>query len=234
MMGRVAPETEPGDDAGGIDPALLRPLYSLSEASMTLGIAPATVHAWTRQRTYLGADGSRRGSVALVTTVEEVAGRSVPFLGLAEAYVLATFSAAGLSIVRLRPALSYLARELTPYSPLTSDRLPTDGPRVLHDYEDPTIFAPLLDPATPPVFREPVARLLGRISYRDGRPAAIELPGRGSAMVVDPHRNDGRPTFVGSDVGVMDVVGRLAAGDSPEEVALETGVALEDVRGLHH
>ncbi|MEE6286105.1 hypothetical protein V2J52_00375 [Georgenia sp. MJ173] len=217
-----------------IDPELLRPRYTLGGASTILGISPATMHAWTRQRTYRGADGSQRGSVALVTTVDAVDELTVPFLGLAEAYVLATFSAAGLSLVHLRPALSFLARELAPVSPLTSETLVTRGPEVLHRYEDPTVFAALLAAADPPRFREPVERLLAGITYRDGRASAIRLPGRSPAVVLDPRRDAGRPTLARSGVGVTDVISRLAAGQPAEQVALETGADLDDVRLLRH
>lgn len=183
-----------------IDPVLLRPLYTAAEVAALLGLRPATVDAWHGHRSYRGADGSQRRSVPLLPPATGTAGTtgtagrepSVLFIGLVEAYVLALFSAAGISAQRPRPSLSYFTRELGT-SPLTTQALATDGPTVVGRYSDPAFFAPLLDEQCL-AFRPQLARLLAKITYREGRAGALELPRPGPPMVLDPRVEDGRPS----------------------------------------
>ncbi|MGA2632107.1 MAG: DUF433 domain-containing protein [Terriglobia bacterium] len=49
-------------------------------------------------------------------------------------------------------------------------------------------------------------------------------------ITVDAEVRFGKPVIEGTRVPVAIVVGAVAAGDSPEEVAREYGITLEDVR----
>lgn len=224
------PDDQTDDDAGPIDPLLLRPIYSLGGTGAILRIPPATIHAWSQQRSHRDADGSSHPAEPVMTTVSPVKGLSVPFIGLIEAYVLATFTAAGLPIPRLRPALPHLARELTPAHPLASRLLVTRGPQAMA--ADP-VFAPLLvDDGDGPRFRAPVDRALGRIVF-DGRwPTAMVLVETKPGIVLDPRINRGRPTVAGTEVDVNKVVVQLGAGASAAEVADRTGLDVLDVLRL--
>lgn len=218
------------DDVGPIDPLLLRPIYSLGGAGAVLQIPPATIHAWSQQRGHRDPDGSCHPAEPVMTTVTATKGLSVPFIGLIEAHVLATFTAAGLPIPRLRPALPRLARELTPAHPLASRLLVTRGPRAMA--ADP-VFAPLLeDDGDEPRFRPTVERALGRIVFHDGWPTALVLVEARPRIVLDPRVNNGRPTVAGTEVDVNKVVIQLATGVSAAQVADRTGLAVEDVLRL--
>lgn len=221
-------------DLDRLDADLTRPLYTRGEVAALVGLPLATLHGWAHQRSYRGADGSARSSVPLVTTTSGTdTGGTVPFLGLAEAYVIRVFAAAGVSVAGLRPAMSYLARELHPISPLTAQALQTDGPVVLAHHHDPGVFAPLLDlDGTAARFRSEVEDHLSRLTYRDCRVATLELPRRGPSIIVDPRRNAGRPTLAAGGAPLTVVLDRLAAGEAAEAVARDLGLAVADVRAL--
>src|SRR5699024_785220 len=74
-----------------LDPALTWPLYTLAEAAAIVDVPPSTLHTWARGRSYKGIDGGQYSSDALITTTGTGRGAVVPFVGLAEAYVLAGF-----------------------------------------------------------------------------------------------------------------------------------------------
>lgn len=220
-------------DLDSLDPDLTRPLYTRAEVAALVALPLVTLHGWAHQRSYRGADGSARSSVPLVTTTGTDAGRTVPFLGLAEAYVVRVFVAAGVSVAGLRPAMSYLARELHPISPLTAQALRTAGPVVLAHHHDPGAFAPLLDlDGTAARFRSEVEDHLARLTYREGRAAVLELPRRGPSIIVDPRRNAGRPTLAAGGVPLTVVLDRLAAGETVDAVARHLGLDVADVRAL--
>jgi len=71
-----------------------------------------------------------------VTSAASQGGAVVPFIGLAEGYVLAALRKAGVSLQRIRPALNHLQRELGLEHALASRRLYTDGAEVLYDYAE--------------------------------------------------------------------------------------------------
>lgn len=107
------------------------PLYSVSEASRYLQVPRQTLVNWT--------DGYSTGgeastvSAALVTAVASQGQRSqprLPFIGIAEAYVLNVFRRAGVPLQRIRPSLDVLQHELGPHA-LALNGLFTDGAKVL-------------------------------------------------------------------------------------------------------
>ena len=61
-------------------------------------------------------------------------GPTIPFVGLTEAYVLASFRQAGVPMQRIRPAVRRLEEEMGLAQALASERLRTDGAEVLWDY----------------------------------------------------------------------------------------------------
>jgi uncharacterized protein (DUF433 family) len=162
----------------------------------------------------------------------------VPFVGLGEAYVLAAFREAGVPMQRIRPAVSWLEEHIGLRAALTSERLRTDGAELLWD------FAHAADGPGEPVddlvvirnqqivFRDVIAQYLSTITYRDGRLVGIRLPSFRPEVVLDPWRNFGQPTLARHGVRVQDIRERLAAGETPTEVATDYGVPLADVEDL--
>ncbi|MEE6286134.1 DUF433 domain-containing protein [Georgenia sp. MJ173] len=220
-----------------LDPVLTRPLYTLREAAAIVGVPSSTLHSWARGRSYKGTDGAQHRSDAIITTTGTGRREVVPFLGLAEAYVLAAFRAAGVPMQRIRPALAHLEEEIGVAAALTSERLKTDGAEVLWEYQgeggDDEIVNDLVIVRNQQiVFRDVVEQYLKTITYRSGRVAVIGLPQYRTDVVVDPLRNFGRPMLASRAIRVQDIVGRVEAGELIGEVALDYGLDPDEVRAL--
>src|SRR5690242_6091649 len=86
------------------DPRLARAIFTLRETGGYLGVPKSTIHEWARPA----------GDRAPLITVFPRHGRdaTVPFLGFAEAYVLAAFRRAGVPLQRIRPAVEVLSNEI--------------------------------------------------------------------------------------------------------------------------
>lgn len=108
------------------DVRLARPVFTLNEAALYIGLPPSTMHTWARPA----------GDQPPVVTCLPKQGReaTVPFIGFAEAYVLSAFRRAGVPMQRIRPAVQTLAESMGFEHALASRRLYTDGAAVLHDY----------------------------------------------------------------------------------------------------
>lgn len=220
-----------------IDAALTRPLYTLGEAAAIVDVRPSTLHRWARGYSFKGIDGKQNTSDALITTTGIGRGAVVPFVGLAEAYVLAAFRTAGVPMQRIRPALARLEQEYGVAAALTSERLKTDGAEVLWEYKSEGGDAGVVDELVVVrnqqiVFRDVVQQYLRTITYRDGRVAIIGLPRFRTQVIVDPLRNFGRPTIARRGVRVDDVLDRLSSGESIADVALDYGLQVDEVTAL--
>jgi uncharacterized protein (DUF433 family) len=221
------------------------PLYTLSEASTYLRVPRATLTTWAdgyeqhRQdramvRTVRGApiitafDAARRGHARL------------PFVGIAEAYVLNAFRRAGVPMQRIRPSLDWLVQHVGPHA-LASKDLYTDGAEVLWDFAqragedspDGEFVKSLIVPRSGQyVFKEIVQHYLQQISFSEDNYAnLIRLPQYQHANVVlDPRRGYGQPVFGNSGIRVSDAIGPLRAGESFEAVAEDYGVPVSELR----
>jgi hypothetical protein len=108
------------------------PLYTLSEASKYLIVPRATLATW--------ADGYERrpatrsvvkGEPIITAFPQERRGYArLPFIGIAEAYVLNAFRRAGVPMQRIRPSIGWLIKNVGPNA-LASEDLFTDGAEVL-------------------------------------------------------------------------------------------------------
>jgi uncharacterized protein (DUF433 family) len=64
-------------------------------------------------------------------------------------------------------------------------------------------------------------------------PARIQLPQYGKAeVIVDPWLNGGQPTVARRGVRVADIVSRLRAHESPEDVAGDYGLTVPEVEAI--
>ena len=107
------------------DPRLSRAIFTLREAAGYLDVPKSTIHAWARPAT---------GEPLITVFPRRGAQATVPFIGFAEAYVLAALRRAGVPLQRIRPAVDALARNIGLEHALASKRLYTDGAEVLYDY----------------------------------------------------------------------------------------------------
>src|SRR4051794_16617256 len=115
------------------DHTLTTAIYSFAEASRILSVPSSTLHHWATGHSVKRSEGQEALAFPLVTTAERRPGSraSVPFIGLAEAYTLLAFKAAGVPVLRIRPAIQWLEQHMGLAQALASERLMTDGAEVL-------------------------------------------------------------------------------------------------------
>jgi hypothetical protein len=118
------------------DERFVMPLYSAAEAARHLDVPASTFRTWAHS--YRNSPRGRPPVVGdpIVTTVPIDRGASIPFIGLAEGYVLDAIRRAGVPLQRIRPALDRLRDELGIEHVLASRKLFTDGAEVLYDYAE--------------------------------------------------------------------------------------------------
>ncbi|HWK26479.1 MAG TPA: DUF433 domain-containing protein [Solirubrobacter sp.] len=216
--------TIPADDL-----RVAHPIFTLREAAGYLGVPKSTVHQWA----------SHAGRSALITVLpRRGAQATVPFIGFAEAYVLAAFRRAGVPLQRIRPAVDVLRREIGIAYALASQRMFTDGAEVLFDYAEQRDEKDLLDLVVVRTgqrqFSDLVRDYLRRISYgTDGWANELELPSYSEArVIVNPEVAFGMPIVTGAGARVEDLVDRFLAGDTVADIAADFDVAASQVEDV--
>ncbi|GAA1767173.1 DUF433 domain-containing protein [Streptomonospora arabica] len=226
MTGATAP-ARPLDD-----PRYTTPIYRRSEAAQLVGVRTNTFRNWANGYTIKRPSGRRTVSASLITTDPTVSGRkpSVPFVGVAESYVISAFRAAGVSMQRIRSAVEELERRFGLPQALASERLYTDGAEVLWNYgqqsDDPydqkIVGGLVVLRNNQGVFREVIKGYLTQVTYEDGWAKLIRLPRYERADVtVDPRINGGAPTVARRGIRVADITDRWRAGESADDLAYD-------------
>lgn len=220
------------------------PLYTLSEAATYLRVPRATLATWAdgyEQRRH-DRNVERTVSGAPIITALPASERGhnrLPFIGIAEAYVLNAFRRSGVPLQRIRPSVDWLVEHVGPHA-LASKDLYTDGAEVLWDFArqsgedspDGEFVKSLIVPRSGQyVFKEIVQHYLKQISFSDDKYAnLIRLPQYEHANVVlDPRRSHGQPVFGNSGVRVSDALGPLRAGESFDAVSKDYGVPVGEL-----
>jgi uncharacterized protein (DUF433 family) len=231
--------SEPG--AGGfaltlaLDDRFTKPLYSVTEAAAFVGVPRSTFETWAQG--YERRPKGRRpvhGEPLLATVPGK--GLTIPFVGLAEAMVLAAFRETGIPLQRIRPALDRLREEHELHHALASQHLFSDGADVLYDYarahDDKQLRLLTVVRSGQRVFHDVIDQYLTRITYGDdGFAARLILPITDQKLLeVDPHRAFGQPVFIRGGARLVDVRNRIAAGEPDVSVAKDYGVPLDDIR----
>lgn len=215
------------------------PLYTLAEAARALDVPPATFHAWARGYVRHQSHGADVRGDAIVTDVRAQPGEpTIPFIGLAEGFVLAAIRKQGVPLHRIRPAITALQQELGLNHALASRSLYTDGAEVLFNYAngsgDEAAQELVVIRHGQRVFTEVVESYLKRITFADdGLAQRLELPQYQVAkVIVDPRFGFGQPTFLRGRARLSDVLGRFWAGETLTDLADDFGMPepeLEDV-----
>jgi uncharacterized protein (DUF433 family) len=211
------------------DPRLSRAIFTLREAAGYLDVPKSTIHAWARPAT---------GEPLITVFPRRGAQATVPFIGFAEAYVLAAFRRAGVPLQRIRPAVDALAQNIGLEHALASKRLYTDGAEVLYDYAAERNEDDLLELVVVRTgqhqFSEVVRDYLKRITYgSDGWASRVRLPSYQRAeVVVDPRVAFGLPLVVHGGARVEDLVDRFVAGDTLADIAFDFDVPPEEVEDV--
>ena len=216
------------------------PLYSVTDAARHIDVPRSTfetwVHGYQRRR-----EGRQATSGApIVTVIDAPRGEPrIPFIGLAEGFVLAAFRQAGVPLQRIRPAVDDLRRQFGLAHVLASKSLYTDGAEVLYDYAERRGDTPEAKSArdlvvvrsNQRVFKPVVEQYLKRIDFApDGWARLLSLPQYGSAdVVVDPERSFGEPIFARGGAEVEAVLGRFKNGEDIASLSTEFNVPEDQV-----
>jgi len=211
----------------------LIPLYTQSEAARMIGTPQSTFNRWASGYTTMS--GNRKP--AFVTIERPGRGYTVPFVGLAEAWIVRAFTRAGVPMARIRPALEQLRTQIGIEHALASDRLKTDGAEILWDlrkrddaFVDDRLVVVRNGQAT---FGEIVREHLKHIDYRDGFIGQLRIPrADGADYTVDPQINFGQPTLTDYGIRVEDILHRISAGETIEEVAIDFDLPAQTVSNL--
>lgn len=223
-------ELEPSDLRLGVA------LYTFTEASRYLVVPRATVTTWADGYERRPAIGPVVKGQPIITALPRTTRNQarLPFVGIAEAYVLNAFRRAGVPMQRIRPSLDWLTKNVGPHA-LASRDLFTDGAEVLWRFaeqagegspDDEVVKGLIVPRSGQYVFKEIVEHYLKQIRFADDKFASvIRLPQYGDANVVlDPSRGYGQPVFDASGARVADALGPLRAGASFQAVADDYGV----------
>ena len=221
------------------------PLYTLGEAASYLRVPKSTLTTWAdgyehRRLERQGVRTVRGASIVTAVPSRSRGHARLPFIGIAEAYVLNAFRRAGVPMQRIRPSLDWLIDHVGPHA-LASRNLYTDGAEVLWEFAQQTgkdspdsAFARgLIVPRSGQyVFKEIVQRYLQQVSFSDDDYAnMIRLPQyRHANIVLDPRRGYGQPIFANSGTRVSDSLGPLRAGESFEAVSTAYGVPVSELQ----
>src|SRR5580693_2702470 len=225
------------------DPHYTTPLYHKAEAAHIIVVPAQTFRNWAVGYARKRLDGSQVVSAPIVTTLEPARpqGVSVPFIGLAEAYIVAAFTKAGLPMQRIRPAVLWLQDHIGLPQALASQRLQTDGAEVLWDFgrqsgdpgDQDMVEGLVVVRSGQQVFRPVVRDYLTRVTYENGWTRSIQLPQYGKAdVVVDPWLNGGQPTVARRGIRVADIMSRLRADEPAGDVADDYDLTAWDVEEI--
>lgn len=217
------------------------PLYGAGEAAAYLDVPASMLTTWAfgYERRPAGRNPVRGRPVITAIRPERRQAAAVPFVGLAEGYVLAAFRGAGVPLQRIRPAIDALKREIGVNHALASRRLYTDGAEVLFDFaersSDDLAAASARELVVvrnnQRVFAEVVESHLRRVAFdADGYVRLIQLPQYHVAEVtVDADHAFGRPRFAHGEAQVEDVIDLFRSGEPLDDVAAEFGLTRDEV-----
>ena len=215
------------------------PLYTVAEAARIVDAPYSTVRSWVKGYRRKPRHGREVIGEPIVTTLHAGSSGlpSIPFVGAAEALVVAAVRCRGVPMQRARPALEVLIGELGIEYALASERLYTDGAEILYDYGDRYGDTEVGHAAMElvvvrngqGVFAEVIADHLERIDYAaDGLAQRIRVPPfENGQIVADPRLSAGAPIFARGGARVADALSLLDAGESPRTVSEEYGMPEE-------
>jgi len=212
------------------DERFTRRLYTVAEAARLVGMSPSTLHTWShgRQKNFSGRTEVAEGPV--VTALESSLGdrRSIPFIGLVEATVVQAFRRTGLSLQRIRKALSVLAGQGELEYALASRQLFSDGASVLYDYatrsQDKQLRLLTVVHTGQRVFHEVIGEYLERITFGDNWATEIILPVTAEPLLrVVPGVAGGDAIFIEGGAALSAVRSRASAGEPLESIADDYG-----------
>jgi uncharacterized protein (DUF433 family) len=202
------------------------PLYTVADAARYLRLPRQTLTYWS---------DPHKNRRPIVTTIgERHRGQPVvPFVGFTEAFVASVFRRVhGLTWPYIRKALTRIEDKLGLEHALASQKLFTDGAKIVYDYSRNDSEARLLVEVVSDnvVFTEVIEDYLRRIEYAtDGWAEYIVLPTVRPVASVTPYKAYGQPLTLRGDARIVDILDRFEGNESFSEIAEDFGMPPEDV-----
>lgn len=204
------------------------PLLTPLETAQYLQIPERTIRHWL--------SGKAAGQPLVHSIKPERRGSpTVPFIALVEAYVLRSLRNLGLSPLKIADAAADIRNEFGTEYGLASRRIATDGIDVFVHYLETDDVVRAGDGQLP--IRDVINDYLHYILWDadDDFPTRLTLRLYDPAVakvVIDPRFAWGAPIVEASKVPVTAVLGMWRAGESPDVVASEYGLTVEQVEAL--
>ena len=207
------------------------PAYSPAEAAHYLRLPVSTLRAWCLGQGY---GGQKRARFEPVIEIADRKRRSLSFVNLVEAHVLAAMRREfGIPLPKIRDAVAYLRKELHSNRPLAEQQFVTDGVDLLIEH-----LGQLLNVNRRQFeLREVMYAYLRRVE-RDERGVPVKLflltrhqtpVEQPTHVVVDPRVAFGRPVLAGTGVPTAVLAERFKAGEDQRALAEDYGVELQAI-----
>lgn len=197
---------------------LYLPAYQVKVAASYAGVTSQTVRNWQKE----GPEG--------VALSARDAGASLSYMQLQELAIVSAMRKTGVKLPKIRAARDYLARELRTTFPFADERVKSDGQDVLLQLKSELgKVAEVLVVASAHgqyAWAEIIGRRFEQFEYERGLALTWHLT-TDKRVVIDPRVSFGAPTVNGTPTWV--IRGRQIAGETPEEIAGDFGLYVEDV-----
>ncbi|MGH8906971.1 MAG: DUF433 domain-containing protein [Egibacteraceae bacterium] len=229
------------NDSAPDDYRFTEPLYTIPRVARYIGMVPSTLRSWVRGYTQHFPDRPPvHGDPILKEFRGSERGPTLPYISFAEAFILASFREAGVSLQHIRRALRRLEDELDLEHVLASRMLYHDGRRIFYgtleeseDSQERRAAEKLFEVVSGNyVFVPVVRRYLERVSWDEqSRPKRLILPiTERPILAAHPYTAAGKPVFRASGAPLEDIIARWKAGDSFEFLSKDYEVPVEDLR----
>ena len=212
-------------------------LYSPREAARLARVSPQTLSNWLRGYRYAVGGRSARAKPVL-HPMKLGRDSALSFVNLVEAAALARFREAGVSMQRVRKALSYVQGAMKEEHPLATERILTDGVDLFWEYQerrDSDVHLVNIVKGGQKAFPEAVMRYLREMEWGGDRYVARWWPGapeaRAGVVVIDPDRAFGAPVIAGTGIKTEDLFDRFSAGEPIEDLAKDYRLTFTQVEG---
>jgi uncharacterized protein (DUF433 family) len=200
------------------------PAYTAARAAQIVRLSPSTLRFW--------ACGDGEHAALFAPALESPL--TLSFSNLVESFVLASMRRVhGVSMQRVRKALSFVGKKLGIQRPLIHTRFRTDGVNLFVQQAD-----QLFEAASPgqALLRDILEASLERIEWGSEIAARLypwvraDLRGKQpKSIVIDPHRGFGQPIIAGTGIETRIVTERYRAGESVAELAQDYRLDSEQI-----
>jgi uncharacterized protein (DUF433 family)/DNA-binding transcriptional MerR regulator len=218
-------------------PSLLgKGLYSLPEAARLLGVPTAKLRRWANGYIF-----QHRGKERYSTPVvhRELSGthneRLLTFADLIELKFVSMFREKGVSMITIRAAAKAASERFGTGHPFAVKRFDTDGKRIFATLEDMRVKGIsderlIEELAISQTVMEEVAKpFFLKLEYDSDEVSRLRPLGKGTRIVLDPHRTFGKPIDEQSGVPTFVLYQMFKGGESSERIAWWYDIDVEAV-----